>query len=163
MIIYSITIFEKAIVSRKSHFCDIHTSQRCTYLYILNRLFILARRRQPYFRAGPHRPTWVHTYCTLCFALFHLIPPIEDLFTGANHIRGLLGTRTQAPQGAKMRKEGQPFLLSLILTPKRLCLPHREKKGIEGRVVAIIFVLAYSGGNIIKSKKVWPSLLIHVL
>jgi hypothetical protein len=53
-----------------------------------------------------------------------------------------------------MSKEGLAFLLSLILTPKRLYLPHREKEGIEGGEVAITFVLAYSGG---------PSLLVNVL
>jgi hypothetical protein len=50
-----------------------------------------------------------------------------------------------------MRKEVLAFLLSLILTPKRFYLPHREKEGIEGGEVAITFVLAYSGGNLINS------------
>ncbi len=131
-----------------------HTFRRDEFVKV-NWLYILSKRWLPY----TSEPIHIHT---VCFAPFHLLPPIEDLFTGANHIRGLLGTWTQAPQGTRMRKEGLAFLLSLILTPKRFYLPHREKKGIEGREVAITFVLSYSGGNLISSKKVWHSLLIIV-
>ncbi len=105
MITNSITIFETAIVTvtflgNPISLTYILFSE--VYLYILNLLYILARRWQT--TSEP-----VHTYCTLCFALFHLIPPIEDLFTGANHIKGLLGTRTMHPREQGCIKKANLF------------------------------------------------------